>query len=98
MVREERPKEMSVLQSTYYEELLELDRYGNPEEPARMAIVHVAATFYEHVHISLETIDDTDLNSIVYAEINLTIENAEAILAGLKAAIGSARKGRDLVK
>ena len=87
---------MSVLKSTYHEELLELDRYGNPEEPARKAIVHVAASFFEHVHISLETIDDTDPNSIVYAEINLTIENAEAILAGLEKAIAAARERRNL--
>ena len=78
---------MSVLQSTYYKELPNLDRYGDLEESATTVEVHVAATFWEHVHISIGD-----------AEVNLTIENAEAILAGLEAAMRSAIKGRNLNK
>lgn len=79
---------MSVLASTYYEEVPELDRYGNPDQDHIMTI-HVAACFYEHIHISLDT-------WAAYNEANLTIETAEAIVVGLQAAIASARKGREL--
>ena len=78
---------MSVLQSTYYEELPDLDRYGELEATATTIKIHVAATFIEHVHISVGD-----------AEVNLTIENAEAILIGLQIAIRSAIKGRNLHK
>lgn len=79
---------MSVLQSTYYEELPNLDRYGDldDEEPIQ---VHVAAAFFEHVHLSLESCDQI-------TEVNMTIEHAEAILNGLVKAIESAKKGRAL--
>ena len=78
---------MSVLQSTYYEELLDLDRYGELEGTATTIKIHVAATFIEHVHISIGD-----------AEVNLTIENAQAILVGLQNAINSAIKGRNFGK
>ena len=62
---------MSVLQSTYYEELPNLDRYGDldDEEPIQ---VHVAAAFFEHVHLSLESCDQI-------TEVNMTIEHAEVV-------------------
>ena len=82
---------MSVLQSTYYENLPDLDRYGNLDYSDVHVTVHVAATFYEHVHLCLERLDQE-------VEVNLTIENAEAILVGLQAAIASAIKGRNLRK
>ena len=79
---------MSVLASTYYEDIPDLDRYGKPDED-RTITVHVAACFYEHIHISLDT-------WAAYAEANVTIETAEALVEGLQAAIASARKGREL--
>ncbi len=78
---------MSVLQSTYYENLPDLDRYGNLEQSATTVTVHVAATSWKNVHIAIGN-----------AEVNLTIKNAEAIYAALSVAIGSAIKGRDLNK
>lgn len=78
---------MSVLRSTYYRDNLpDLDRYGTIISMDYME-VHVAATFWEHVHISIGD-----------EEVNLTIEDAEAILTGLRAAIDSAIKGRKLGK
>ena len=78
---------MSVLRSTYYSETLpDLDRYGTIISLDYME-VHVARSYYEHVHISIGD-----------EEINLTIEDAEAILAGLQAAIASAIKGRNFRK
>ena len=81
---------MSVLQSTYYENVPDLDRHGSLDYSDVQLIVHVAATSYEHVHICLERLDQE-------VEVNLTIENAEAILAGLSKAIESAKKGRALI-
>ena len=78
---------MSVLQSTYYENVPDLDRHGSLDYSDVQLTVHVAATSYEHVHICLERLDQE-------VEVNLTIENAEAILAGLSKAIESAKKGR----
>lgn len=75
---------MSVLSSAYYEELPDRDRYGNLEQPAKTVEVHVAVIPNKHVHISIGD-----------AEVNLTIKDAEDILAGLKAAIGYARKRRN---
>ena len=80
---------MSVLQSTFYEDVPDLDRYGSLDYSDVQVTVHVAATFYEHVHICLGRLDQE-------VEVNLTIENAEAILAGLSKAIESAKKGRAL--
>jgi S-adenosylmethionine:tRNA-ribosyltransferase-isomerase (queuine synthetase) len=81
---------MSVLSSTYYEDITDLDRYGEGKSDYRVTL-HVAASFYEHVHVSIDTHD-------AYSEVNMTIETAEAMLAGLEAAIESARKGRNLRK
>lgn len=76
---------MSVLQSTYYRDNLpDLDRYGTITSLDYME-VHVAASYYEHVHISIGD-----------EELNLSIEDAKDILVGLKAAIDSAIKGRNL--
>ena len=80
---------MSVLQSTYYEDVPDLDRYGNVDYADVVITVHIAATFYEHIHICLMRQNEE-------VEVNLTIENAEAILAGLNKAIESAKKGRAL--
>lgn len=79
---------MSVLSSTYYEDLPDLDRYGKQDKD-RVLTLHVAACYLEHIHISLDT-------WAAYAEANVTIETAEAIVEGLQAAIASARKGREL--
>jgi hypothetical protein len=81
---------MSVLQSTYYEELPNLDRYGDNEEGQPPMQVHIAASYYEHVHVSLESSEQE------MVEINMTIEDAEAVLNGLSKAIASAKKGRAL--
>ena len=81
---------MSVLQSTYYEELPNLDRYGDNEEGQPPMQVHIAASYYEHVHVSLESSEQE------MVEINMTIEDAEAVLNGLSKAIKSAKKGRAL--
>ena len=79
---------MSVLSSTYHEELEDLNRYGKLESDYRVTL-HVAASFFEHIHLSINTHD-------AYNEINMTIETAEAVVAGLLEAIASARKGREL--
>lgn len=81
---------MSVLQSTYYENLPDLDRYGSLDYSDVQVTVHVAATNYEHVHICIERLDRE-------VEVNLTIENAEEILVGLSKAIESAKKGRAFI-
>lgn len=80
---------MSVLRSMYYEELPDLNRYGENDRDG-VVEVHVAAAFLEHIHISIEQRGEA------YAEVNMTIETAEAILVGLQTAIASARKGREL--
>jgi hypothetical protein len=79
---------MSVLRSTYHNELEDLDRDGKLDSDYRVTL-HVAASFYEHIHLSIDTHD-------AYNEVNMTIETAEAMLAGLEAAIASARKIREL--
>ncbi len=79
---------MSVLSSTYYEDLPDLDRYGKQDDD-RVLTLHVAACYFEHIHISLDTWS-------AYNEANITIETAEALVEGLQAAIASARKGREL--
>ena len=79
---------MSVLRSTYYEELANLDRYGENKEGMPPMQVHIAASFWEHVHMSLESCEQE------MVEVNMTIEDAEAILAGLAKAIQWAKKGK----
>jgi hypothetical protein len=81
---------MSVLQSTYYKELDNLDRYGKNEEGQPPMQVHIATSFWEHVHMSLESSEQE------MVEINMTIEDAKGVLAGLSKAIESAEKGRAL--
>lgn len=81
---------MSVLRSTYFEELPNLDRYGKNEEGQPPMQVHIAASFWEHVHMSLESCEQE------IVEVNMTIEDAKAVLAGLSKAIESAEKGRAL--
>ena len=81
---------MSVLQSTYIKELQDLDRYGKNPEGKPPIQVHVAASCWEHVHMSLESCEQE------MVEINMTIEDAKAVLAGLSEAIESAEKGRAL--
>lgn len=78
---------MSVLSSTYYEDLPDLDRYGNHENDQTVN-VHVANTFWEHIHIAIE---DYEHN---YVEANMTIENAKLIIEALQQAIVSAELGR----
>ena len=79
---------MSVISSTYYEALPNLDRYGNLDDEEQIH-VHVGSTFYEHVHLSIESYDQI-------TEVNMSIENAMAIVAGLTEAIESGKKGRAL--
>jgi hypothetical protein len=81
---------MSVLQTTYIKELQDLDRYGKNPEARPPIQVHVAASFWEHVHMSLESCEQE------MVEINMTIEDAKAVLNGLSMAIESAEKGRAL--
>ena len=86
---------MSVLSSTYFGEVPDRDRYGMITGDQTIEI-HVARSFIEHVHIGLRTTDQDDPNSLTYAEVNLTIEEAEKVLAGLVEAIASASRPRDL--
>ena len=78
---------MSVLRSTYYEDVPELDRYGKPDPLVDFQqTVHIAIALNGYVHIHLE-----DINS--GCEINVSIEDAEQILQGLQKAIDGAKKG-----
>lgn len=81
---------MSVLFSTYLEAIPDRNRYGiiDTEHPIE---VHIASAFYENIHISLEQIIETSH----FVEVNLTIEEAEAILHALQLAIAGAKSKRD---
>lgn len=79
---------MSVLRSTYLQEMPDRDRWGNIDNPDNIIAVHIATTGWEHVHIMLE--QNEGENEI---EVNLTIEAALEILAGLAEAIRGAQKG-----
>ena len=78
---------MSVLRSTYYEELPDRDRWGNIDKLDKILTIHIATTGWDHVHIQLE--ENEGENAI---EVNLTIEDALTILAGLAEAIRGAQK------
>jgi hypothetical protein len=78
---------MSLLSTTYLEDLPNLDRYGSLDDDAPIQ-VHVANCYYEIIHIGFDNPDNS-------FEVNMTIENAEAILAGLAKAIQWAKKGRN---
>ncbi len=77
---------MSILSSTYLEILPDLDRWGHEENPDNTIEVHIATTGWHNVHLALQS-DKQDL------EINMTIESALQIVAGLSAAIVGAMKG-----
>ena len=77
---------MSLLRSTYLETLPDRDRLGRPDVYDNIVEVHVAATGWDHVHIALQSGNDG-------VEVNLTIENALQIVAGLSAAVALAMKG-----
>jgi hypothetical protein len=80
---------MSILRSTYLELLPERDRWGDIDKPDNTIAIHIAATGWHHIHISLE--ENEGENSL---EVNMTIEDAHEIIAGLVAAISDAMKGR----
>ena len=79
---------MSVLRSSYLEELPERDRWGNIDNPDNIMMVHIATTGWEHIHLMLE--QNEGENEL---EVNLTIEAALQLLAGLAEAIRGAQKG-----
>jgi hypothetical protein len=81
---------MSVLSSTYLEAIPDRNRYGviDTEHPIE---VHIASAFFENVHISLEQTIKTSF----FVEVNLTIEEAEAIAHALQLAIAGAKRGRE---
>ncbi|CAB4142458.1 hypothetical protein UFOVP433_12 [uncultured Caudovirales phage] len=79
---------MSVLRSTYLEVLPDRDRWGHIDKPDNTLAVHIATTGWEHIHISLEENDGEN-----FIEVNLTIEDALQLLAGLAEAIRGAMPG-----
>ena len=78
---------MSVLGSTYHEEIEDRDRYGEHESDYRVTL-HVGTSFFEHIHLSIDTHD-------AYNEVTLTVEEALKVHAGLTEAIIQAMKGRE---
>ena len=76
---------MSVLSSTYLEDIPDRDRYGIPDTDHPVAL-HIACSFVEHIHISLEQREH-------FLEVTLTIKEARQALAGLEKAIEDAEKG-----
>ncbi len=79
---------MSILSSTYLEELPDRDRWGDITNDDTIA-VHVAVSGHDIIYLMLE--ENLDGNSI---EVNMTIEDALQLLAGLAQAIEGAQKGR----
>lgn len=79
---------MSILRSTYLEELPDRDRWGTIEDQRDIAL-HVAVSGWDVIHLQLEENDGT--NAI---EVNLTVEDALKVHAGLTEAIIGAMKGR----
>lgn len=79
---------MSILRSTYLEELPDLDRWGNIDDANKMIALHVATSGWDVIHLQLE--ENEGENAI---EVNLTIEDALKLHAGLVEAIIGAVKG-----
>lgn len=79
---------MSILRSTYLEELPDRDRWGHIDKPDNIIAVHIATTGWDHIHLMLE--QNEGENEL---EVNLTIEEALQLLAGLAEAIRGAQRG-----
>jgi hypothetical protein len=80
---------MSILRTTYLEQLPDRDRWGNIDYADKPITVHIATSGWDAIHLMLE--DESEQNAI---EVNLTIEDALQLLAGLAEAIEGAQKGK----
>ena len=79
---------MSILSSTYLEDLPDRDRWGNIETEDTIS-VHVAVSGYDIIHLMLE--EGEGRNSI---EVNMTIDDALERHAQMAKAIGQAMRRR----
>ena len=79
---------MSILSSTYLEDLPDRDRWGNIETEDTIS-VHVAVSGYDIIHLMLE--EGQGRNSI---EVNMTIDDALELHAQMAKAIGQAMRRR----
>ncbi len=79
---------MSILSSTYLEDLPDRDRWGNITNDDTIA-VHVAVSGYDIIHLMLE--EGQGRNSI---EVNMSIDDALELHAQMAKAIGQAMRRR----
>lgn len=76
---------MTILNSTYYDEIPDRDRYGDPNEDSVICL-HVATSIVPNIiHLSLE-------QGSQYIELNLTPHHTTDIIIGLLEALIAAGK------